>query len=534
MKKCSACAKDLPDTAMHCVFCGAKQAPMAPANPQAKTVMGYSAADLLKQAGIGPGGVAAGNPPQGFAPPQAQPAPYQPPQPAPYQPPAPAPYEPPQQPYQQPQQPYQPPQQPYQQPQAYQPPQPAPYQPPQPAPAPYQPPAPAPYQPPAGFPPPAQGGQFGGSASTAATMFMQSSPVLPQAQPQQPQPQPMFQQPQAQPAGSAQPFQPATFQPQGAVFQIPPSQPYTTSPAPQPAAGYPPPVQGQPPFLASQTASRADKPVEPFNDAMKMVALLFGGLLIAAFVVPMSLDPGLGFMWDAIGSAPGLQKLGPLLIAGVGVLGVLIGVTPMAGVARGGVAALLGLVPIGLFLTLIGSFEWHMASSTIGGVILIAGLLMRNEYTRDPLPKLFITIGAAAIIVTHLVPLTVVDEITAAIDAPGLTRLLAMLSLGPTVIAVLALILAWIPGSSSVGAKPLAWTFLMWPAILQATMLIVAMDEAVDLIKKSPNIALMLWTYAAPTITGEGGVSGQPGVAFMALAGFGLAVMFGKQLEMKR
>ncbi len=62
MKKCVSCVKDLPDTALHCVFCGAKQpaaagAPAAQppaAQPPAaggaanKTVMGYSAAELLK------------------------------------------------------------------------------------------------------------------------------------------------------------------------------------------------------------------------------------------------------------------------------------------------------------------------------------------------------------------------------------------------------------------------------------------------------------------------------------------------------
>ncbi len=363
-------------------------------------------------------------------------------------------------------------------------------------------------------------------------MFMQPSPVIPQAQPQQPAP---FQPPQPQPA-PFQPPQPALFQPQAQPFQPQPyAQPAPFQP-PQPGGYSPAPMQqpGQPPFLASQTASRADKPVEPFNDTMRMVLLLFGALLIAGFVVPITTSPGLGFMWDAIGSAEGLKKLGPLMIGGIGVLAVIVGVTPMGGVGRGGIAALLGLVPIGLMLTLIGSFEWHMAASTLGGVILIAGLLMRNEYTRDPLPKLFITAGAAAIVVTHLVPFTIVDEITAALDAPGLTRLVAMLSLGPTVIAVLALGLAWMPGPGSAGAKPLAWTFLMWPAIIQGTLLIVAMDEAVDLITKTPNFALLLWTYAAPTLSGGGEFGGQPGVAFVALAGFGLAVMFGKQLEMKR
>lgn len=47
MKKCTNCAKDLPDAALHCVFCGTKQPP-APAGAQAKTVMGWQASDLLK------------------------------------------------------------------------------------------------------------------------------------------------------------------------------------------------------------------------------------------------------------------------------------------------------------------------------------------------------------------------------------------------------------------------------------------------------------------------------------------------------
>ncbi|MDQ3368266.1 MAG: hypothetical protein M3680_22810, partial [Myxococcota bacterium] len=50
MKKCASCTKDLPDAALHCVFCGAKQAPApAVAGGMAKTVMGaYSASDMME------------------------------------------------------------------------------------------------------------------------------------------------------------------------------------------------------------------------------------------------------------------------------------------------------------------------------------------------------------------------------------------------------------------------------------------------------------------------------------------------------
>ena len=63
MKKCASCTKDLPDAALHCVFCGAKQAPAPAAQPaMAKTVMGsYSASDMiaaLKAGGTLPSGAA--------------------------------------------------------------------------------------------------------------------------------------------------------------------------------------------------------------------------------------------------------------------------------------------------------------------------------------------------------------------------------------------------------------------------------------------------------------------------------------------
>ncbi|HVV86877.1 MAG TPA: hypothetical protein VHE35_27755, partial [Kofleriaceae bacterium] len=98
MKKCASCQKDIPDTAMHCVFCGAKQPPVAapaapaggPGGANAKTVMGWQAADMLAglqgkptlvpgaqsvPAGPPPSVPAAGAPPQpaGGPPPAASP-----------------------------------------------------------------------------------------------------------------------------------------------------------------------------------------------------------------------------------------------------------------------------------------------------------------------------------------------------------------------------------------------------------------------------------------------------------------------------
>jgi hypothetical protein len=75
VKKCASCSKDLPEAALHCVFCGAKQPPAPAVQPGlAKTAFGYSANEVMNQLGR------QGGPPQQQAAPQYQPptstAPY--------------------------------------------------------------------------------------------------------------------------------------------------------------------------------------------------------------------------------------------------------------------------------------------------------------------------------------------------------------------------------------------------------------------------------------------------------------------------
>src|SRR6185295_11951654 len=49
VKKCASCTKDLPDAALHCVFCGAKQPPAPAVQPGlAKTAFGYSSNEQMK------------------------------------------------------------------------------------------------------------------------------------------------------------------------------------------------------------------------------------------------------------------------------------------------------------------------------------------------------------------------------------------------------------------------------------------------------------------------------------------------------
>jgi hypothetical protein len=78
VKKCASCTKDLPEAALHCVFCGAKQPPVATSGVSAKTAFGYSANEVMQQLGR-PGTAAPAAPAPSAAPtyqPQTNTAPY--------------------------------------------------------------------------------------------------------------------------------------------------------------------------------------------------------------------------------------------------------------------------------------------------------------------------------------------------------------------------------------------------------------------------------------------------------------------------
>jgi hypothetical protein len=525
---------------MHCVFCGAKQAPAAPQpNANAKTVLGYSAADLLKQAGI-----QQPQPPQQFVPPAAPQ--FTPPAPQQFAPPPAQQFAPP------PAQQFAPP--PAQQ---FAPPPAQQFAPPPaqqfapPAPQPFQPPQPAPFA-----PPPAQAG-FGGSA-TAATMFMQNAPQIP-VQPPQPMPSAPapFQPPQPmQPMGgmpAPQPYNPQPMQPMGGM---PAPQPYN----PQPVGG-PGGAPGQPPFLASQTAARLNKPIEPYNDTTKMVLLIFGACLVAAFVVPVSFSP-LKMMVTSIGDFGGASILAPIFVGLGGVGGILLALSPMPGLQRGLFAAALGVVPILCFATFVlGGFDWHTLVYPAGGILVPTGLLLRDKYPSDNLPRLFILIGAACIAVPFFLPFRVIDMVLDIIKSIVHPSALVGLLGGfiPLVLAAFALILAMMPGQVKLGAKQLAWAWFLFPpalAIAQAT----ADGSIVHTLTNGPG-GLFQWVGGAPAasaaaqlqaaatnISNAGDASAAVAAAqaaassastfalplftaFAAFATFGLATLFGKQLE---
>jgi hypothetical protein len=570
VKKCVSCAKDLPDTALHCVFCGSKQPAAAPpggaeppaANPAvAKTMMGYQAADLLKNLPKPPGGQSPAAPQPAPPSPLMQPPAMQPPQQSPMQPPAGSggfgaqgpqssnaamaktafaapPIQPPSQ------SPMQPPQ-----PQSFQPPQQQPYQPPQ------------PMQPPGGgFGAPPPGAQPPTPAAQAATMFMEGPrPGAPGSPQPLGGPSPMH-------GGSSPNYPPA---PGPSAYPPPPApmgQPMhggssaNYPPAPGPSAYPPPPAYAPPggpggtaivpaptpPYLASQTAARM-RPTDPFANGLSLVLIVFGVLLLAAFVTPLAMERETVFWWDGLEEMPGKMKVMPILLAGAGLLGVLLGAIPLSSTGRGAVAAALGVVGI-LYpaLALPAELQWQGLSTALGTILVPTGLLLRSAYRDASLGRILATVGAIAVIVPFLVPVHdkmpvqgYLDMLSS--DAKEVVKVAAAMQLARLAIAALAL-LAWIPAPSEGGAKAIAWIWIVVAIVAQLAILLAAGDIA-DGVQESPNLALLAGLEPMSLARGAGGggkdamlgalatPSGVVASAYIAFAGYGLATLLGKNLE---
>jgi hypothetical protein len=413
VKKCTSCAKDLPDAAMHCVFCGTKQ-PQAPAPANAKTVMGWQATDVMKDLaakGLQPApGV--GMPPPAAPPPAAPPSAPPPGNLGVMQTLAAPPSAPPPGNLGVMQTLAAPPSAPPGPPSSVAATMPGPQPPPASAaktvfaaPAPSIPgpgaaafppaatmPAPSAYGPGPGaaaFPPAATmpaPSAYGGPpqpspAASAATMFAAPAPTLPAPAPLPGAgmppggfgpggfpggpgpggpPNPMG--PGFGPGPGPAPLPGAGMGPGG----MPPGGGYPPAPAPSPMPGagmgpgggymapaYAPPAPLTPPYLASRTAARAGAPREPYADGLRLVLIVFGALLLLAFAAPLALEPKVVFRWDLLsGEAAASVKFDHIYLAAAGVLALVFGLVPLANVPRGLLAAVLGLTPIAFHFVL--------------------------------------------------------------------------------------------------------------------------------------------------------------------------------------
>jgi len=493
VKKCASCSKDLPDAALHCVFCGAKQPP-APATTGglAKTVMGsYSANDVLDQLRNQQQPPAAGGAPRP-APGPAYPAPA----------PGPA------------------------------------YPAPAPGPSPYQRPMPASAPPPMSGPmsgPGAPGPMHPSVGPTLAGPPNVGAPPSAGAPPQHGVPAASHAAPTLFVAPGGGPVQPqgglganipgARPMPQQPF--APPASPYNAGPAsaqpfnaPGPAAPIPAPLPlpSQPhPYLASQATARSGRPIEPWKDSLRLMMFLWGGVLLVVFATPFRIKPSLWFSWDQIIESSGRDKLSLLIVAAVGLLSIVLALIPTSPAPRGLIAGLLGLVAFAHPFVLDEVTDWRLIAPIAGTLLLIPGLFIREEYRESILPRIMVTLGVIAFLLPLLLPvdskLPLVELFKEVIDQPGKGKVMPLLHVGQIVLVVLTL-LAWLPAPASGGAAVFAWLLLLWPGIEHLTGLVLA-DRIVDAATEAPN-TLIGWAA---------------GTAYLVLVGYGFATIIGKKLE---
>lgn len=441
MKKCASCTKDLPDAALHCVFCGAKQAP-APAVQQglAKTAFGYSANDELPR----------------------RPPPYAPPQPPAFAPSKPAVL-------------------------------PATQIEPRGAPPPIQ------RAHPASTPPPA--GNYGVPLSAAsAQTFVPNGPNAGPAY--------------GRPNAAIQPTLVPDRGPSGqqAAMQPPPPPPIMRIPAAQP-----------PPYRPS-THTRVGRPIEPWQQTLRVVMFVWGVALLAAFAAPLQLTPSIEFAWKLVLEGEGTARLPPLMLAAVGLLSLLVAAIPMQPAARGLIAGVLGLAGIAVPIALAGLPHWLTLVPMIGMVVLVPSLLVRDEYRGSIAPRLLVTAGVIAMLLPMLLPqngaIPLVTVFQALIHAPGTEKAVPALGIGLVFVVFMSL-LAWLPAPVTGGAKLWALLLILWSLIVHATGVGLA-GQVVEKITAAPNATLFAWVAPSPPLIGS---------AYLALVGYGLASVIGKQLE---
>jgi hypothetical protein len=438
----------LPEAALHCVFCGAKQPPAPAVQPGlAKTAFGYSNEMMEHLKSQAPSSNASSGP-----------GPYVPPSPQP----------------------------------AYQPPQ-------------------SQRHPPSS--PPYGGGLAPSANANAATMFVQGGPPGTSGHP---------------------PYQPPQQQNNAAFMQtaVSPQQPQYPQPVPQPMA---PPMSGMgvhgpqnayggqgpasSPYLGLGGAARmhnANAPIEPWKDSLPLIMIAWGIATLVAFAVPLSIHP-LAFNWDMIIHGEGVQKLPMLVVAALGLLGVVLGAIPMAVVPRGILAALLGISTVLVPVLALGALPpWQFLVPLIGLALLIPGQLVRNEYVESTLSRVLVTIGVICVLLPLIVPdhgeIPLVSLLKALINGHVDSGTILALA---TLVFVIVNLLVWLPGPATAGGKVFAWIWILAPFIVTAISIGANASHIPDMIKEAPAM-LVAWV---------------PMTTAAAFIGYGLATVFGKQLE---
>jgi hypothetical protein len=351
--------------------------------------------------------------------------------------------------------------------------------------------------------PPYGGGMAPSSPANAATVFVQGGP------PAHPPQQAAYMQTAVSPQGPSpvypqpvpQPMAPPMYQPGMGVHG--PQNPY----APIPQAGSP---------YMGQHSPRAGRPIEPWKDALPLLMIVWGIATLVAFAMPQSTSP-MAFSWDVLGDAPGKVKLLILMPAVIGLLGAVLGALPMLPMPRGILATLLGVSVVITPLAIMGELPpWQLLLMLVGILMILPGLLLRNEYVEAAMPRIMVTIGVVLVLAPLLVPehgeIPLIGMFKELVN--GHIRGTSLVMIAMVLLAVLCL-LVWLPAPSNAASKIFAWLWMLAPAAITILAFVDAGSHAPDMIKHAPA-KLVEWV---------------PMSTCAIYIGYGLATVLGKQLE---
>jgi hypothetical protein len=239
------------------------------------------------------------------------------------------------------------------------------------------------------------------------------------------------------------------------------------------------------------------------RNSYSKVCLVFGILSLIAFAVPRSTDPLL-FSWDGMGDLPLTALLMGLLPAIVGLIAIVLAILPISTVTRGAIglvvcmAAILGPVVMSDHVELRDLLIF--AAVYVGPVVVVGGLIYRDVF-RASLRGRIATVAGGLIAITPLfVPQNGQMMISRVFDAFGsdvaATKMSAFFMLIPPVLIAAAMGAVWIKSPSGAGAKAIAWLLILWPVATALTTLIVA-GHIAAVVKNNPSQALLAWVPLA-------------------------------------
>ena len=262
-----------------------------------------------------------------------------------------------------------------------------------------------------------------------------------------------------------------------------------------------------------------NSPVEPWAGALRALMLGLGAMLLVGFAAPWSLSPELAFSWDRIADATTTyERLAPIMLVATGLVAVLLAVLPVAAAGRGMAAAVVGAGAL-IAVEASSGVGLSYVATRVGTLALVAGLLLRSQYRSSMLARGVVTVAALVVILLWLIPEGGASPLVVAFgalgtDAPASFKIVIAAELFTLVLAAVALF-AWLPAPSSAAADMLAWLVI-------ARIPAVALLELVLLPDAGGQLSADLFgALIFPLAT----------AAWLALAGFGAATLFGKTLE---